>query len=137
MIELSHIHRDFQVGDQRVHALDDVSLEVPNGKVMVVIGPSGSGKSTLVNLLLRFWEYNTGSIQLDGQELRRYVQEDVQACFAVVPPDPYFFNTTIEENLRLAQAGGRVSDALRVGNIAELRRGNIDGVLVYREKANP
>jgi putative ABC transport system ATP-binding protein len=51
MIKLEHIHRNFQVGDQTVHALDDINLTINNGEYVSVMGPSGSGKSTLLNLL--------------------------------------------------------------------------------------
>ena len=51
MIKLQQIHRDFQVGDQTVHALDDINLEIQQGEYLSVMGPSGSGKSTLLNLL--------------------------------------------------------------------------------------
>jgi putative ABC transport system ATP-binding protein len=51
MINLSHIHRDFQVGDQTVHALNDINLDIKQGEYVSVMGPSGSGKSTLLNLI--------------------------------------------------------------------------------------
>ena len=51
MINLQHIHRDFQVGDQVVHALDDINLEIAAGEYVSIMGPSGSGKSTLLNLI--------------------------------------------------------------------------------------
>ena len=51
MIRLENIHRDFQVGEQTVHALDDVNLEISQGEYVSVMGPSGSGKSTLLNLI--------------------------------------------------------------------------------------
>jgi putative ABC transport system ATP-binding protein len=51
MIELQHIHRDFQVGDQVVHALDDINLQINAGEYVSIMGPSGSGKSTLLNLI--------------------------------------------------------------------------------------
>ena len=51
MINLQHIHRDFQVGDQVVHALDDINLEISAGEYVSIMGPSGSGKSTLLNLI--------------------------------------------------------------------------------------
>ena len=51
MIKLENIHRNFQVGDQTVHALDDINLEIQNGEYVSVMGPSGSGKSTLLNLI--------------------------------------------------------------------------------------
>lgn len=51
MIDLQHIHRDFQVGDQVVHALDDINLKINSGEYVSIMGPSGSGKSTLLNLI--------------------------------------------------------------------------------------
>lgn len=51
MIKLTQVHRDFQVGDQTVHALDDINLEIDQGEYVSVMGPSGSGKSTLLNLI--------------------------------------------------------------------------------------
>ena len=51
MINLQHIRRDFQVGDQVVHALDDINLEIAAGEYVSIMGPSGSGKSTLLNLI--------------------------------------------------------------------------------------
>jgi ATP-binding cassette subfamily C protein CydCD len=86
-------------------ALVDVQLGLTTGKVLAVVGPSGVGKSTLANLLLRFWDYDNGRILLDGRELKSYAQDDVRALFAVVPHNPYFFNTTIRENLLLANPG--------------------------------
>jgi len=66
------------------------------------VGPSGSGKSTLVNLLVRFWDYHEGQILLGGRELRDYGQEDVRRVMAVVSQQTHLFNTTIRDNLRLA-----------------------------------
>ena len=51
MIDLTGIHRNFQVGDQTVHALDDVTINIEDGEYVSIMGPSGSGKSTLLNLI--------------------------------------------------------------------------------------
>ncbi len=83
-------------------ALDGLTLDIPVGKRIAIVGPSGAGKSTLANLLLRFWEYG-GEITLDGQPLRAYAQDDVRACFAVVPQNAYLFNDTVRANLLLAR----------------------------------
>ena len=69
MIELSHIHRDFQVGDQMVHALDDVTLNIAAGEYVSIMGPSGSGKSTLLNLLGLLDQPSSGIYRLNGEDV--------------------------------------------------------------------
>ncbi|MCB1850005.1 MAG: ABC transporter ATP-binding protein [Gammaproteobacteria bacterium] len=69
MIELSHIRRSFQVGDQLVHALDDVSLVIEAGAYVSIMGPSGSGKSTLLNLIGLLDRPSAGSYRLNGQDV--------------------------------------------------------------------
>jgi len=69
MIELAEIHRDFLVGDQKVHALDGVSLAIESGQYVSIMGPSGSGKSTLLNLLGLLDRPTSGSYHLNGQDV--------------------------------------------------------------------
>ena len=69
MIELSRIHRDFQVGDQAVHALDDVTLTIESGEYVSIMGPSGSGKSTLLNLLGLLDQPSSGTYCLNNQDV--------------------------------------------------------------------
>lgn len=69
MIELTRIHRDFQVGDQTVHALDDVTLTIDTGEYVSIMGPSGSGKSTLLNLLGLLDRPSSGTYRLNGQDV--------------------------------------------------------------------
>jgi putative ABC transport system ATP-binding protein len=68
MIELKHIHRHFQVGDQEVHALDDVDLAFDAGEYVSIMGPSGSGKSTLLNVIGLLDRPTSGTYLLDGRE---------------------------------------------------------------------
>ena len=69
MIRLEQIHRDFLVGDQVVHALDDINLEISQGEYVSVMGPSGSGKSTLLNLIGILDHATSGRYFLDGQNV--------------------------------------------------------------------
>jgi ATP-binding cassette subfamily C protein CydC len=84
-------------------ALKDVSLDLPFGRRLAVVGPSGAGKSSLVNLLMRFWDYQAGSIQFGGVELRECATEDIRKRIAVVSQETYLFNTTIRDNLLIAR----------------------------------
>jgi putative ABC transport system ATP-binding protein len=69
MIELAHVHRDFRVGDQTVHALDDVTLEIRSGEYVSIMGPSGSGKSTLLNLIGLLDRPSAGTYRLNGEDV--------------------------------------------------------------------
>ena len=76
MIELDRIERDFLVGDEVVHALNEVSLSLPAGDYVSVMGPSGSGKSTLLNVLGLLDRPNSGRYRLDGVETTEQAEEN-------------------------------------------------------------
>jgi putative ABC transport system ATP-binding protein len=69
MIELAEIHRDFLVGDQMVHALDDINLTIESGEYVSIMGPSGSGKSTLLNMLGLLDRPSSGTYRLNGEDV--------------------------------------------------------------------
>ena len=85
-------------------ALDDVSLVVPDGSFVAVVGPSGSGKSTLVELLARFRDPDDGRVLLGGSDLRQLSPSTRRGRVAFVPQRPEIFFGTIEDNLRLARS---------------------------------
>lgn len=116
----------FTYPSQSIPALRDISFAVPAGKSFAVVGPSGAGKSTIANLLLRFWDYESGEIRLGGESLRSLNQDEVRKRFALVSQNSYFFNTTIRENLRLARRSARqeeIESAARAAQIHEFIRG--------------
>jgi ATP-binding cassette subfamily C protein CydCD len=86
-------------------ALREVSFGVGPGRSAAIVGPSGSGKSSIGNLLLRFWEFDSGEIYLGGRSLRTMPAEDVRAQIGFASQHPYFFDTSVYENLRLARRG--------------------------------
>ncbi len=100
-IEFSHL--TFAYPTQTLAALQDVSFTVHRGKAIAIVGPSGAGKSTLGNLLLRFWDFETGDIRLGGKSLKKLDPDEVRRQIALVSQNSYFFNTSIRENLRLAR----------------------------------
>ena len=83
--------------------LSHVSLRIGQGKSVAFVGPSGSGKSTMLNLLMRFYDPDSGAILFDGVDLRRAAQESLRTQTAVVFQESFLFNTTIRENIRLAR----------------------------------
>ncbi len=82
--------------------LVDIQFDLPPGKHIAILGASGSGKSTLFQLLLRFLEMDAGQIRLGGWDVRQLTQESVQQCFSVMPQNNYLFNTSLRENLLVA-----------------------------------
>lgn len=79
--------------------LKDVSIDVPAGKTVALVGPSGSGKSTIGRLLFRFYEVTGGGIQIDGQDIRDVTQASLHAAIGVVPQDTVLFNDTVYYNI--------------------------------------
>jgi ATP-binding cassette, subfamily C, bacterial CydD len=85
-------------------ALVDLSFAAEPGQMVAIVGPSGAGKSTVVNLLLRFWDPQEGSVLIDGQDVRTLPLRQLRALMAVVAQDTYLFNTSVLENIRLGRA---------------------------------
>lgn len=120
----------FRYGPEEPWVLDRVSFSLPEGKRVAVVGPSGAGKTTLVKLLLRFWDYEEGSIRLGGRELKTYAADDIRTVFSVVSQRTHVFNATIRENLLLAKPGAseeEIVQAAREARIDDFIRGLPDG----------
>ncbi|KAL5580465.1 hypothetical protein UlMin_012907 [Ulmus minor] len=96
--------------------LDGISFFVPAGKSVAIVGTSGSGKSTILRLIFRFFETHSGSIRIDGQDIREVTQESLRKSIGVVPQDTVLFNDTIFHNIhygRLSATKEEVYDAAR------------------------
>jgi ATP-binding cassette subfamily C protein CydCD len=84
-------------------ALNGVSLAIPAGATVAIVGPSGAGKTTLANLLLRFWDPATGRITIDGVDLREFELDHLRRRISLVSQDTYLFNDTLRANVALAR----------------------------------
>ncbi|KAL3850513.1 hypothetical protein ACJIZ3_012395 [Penstemon smallii] len=96
--------------------LDGISFVVPSGKSVAIVGTSGSGKSTILRLLFRFFDAHSGSIKIDGQDIREVTLESLRKSIGVVPQDTVLFNDTIYHNIhygRLSATEDEVYDAAR------------------------
>ena len=94
-IELDHV--SFSYAEQPV--LRDVSLSIPKGSMVAVVGETGSGKSTIANLIARFYDPDQGSVKIDGVDLRDYSADSLHRMIGVVTQDPVLFNDTIAANI--------------------------------------
>lgn len=111
---------DFAYSPDGPLVLDGFSLQVAAGERVAIIGPSGSGKSTLVNLLLRFWEPQSGDIKIGDCSIQELAADDVRSLVGVVTQSTYLFNSTIRDNLLLARADATDEDLTRVLVTAQL-----------------
>lgn len=89
--------------DETRPVLADFSLRIPPGEKLALVGPSGAGKTTVTQLLLRLYDPQAGSIAIGGADLRSFSTAALRRYFGVVPQDPFFFNTTLRDNLRVAR----------------------------------
>lgn len=94
----------FRYAEGEPLVLQNATVQIPAGSFAVITGPSGSGKSTLSNLLLRFWEYSQGSIQLNGYELNRLGLDEARSVVALVAQHDHLFDTTLRDNLLLGDS---------------------------------
>ncbi len=83
--------------------LRNISLNIPPGQMVALVGLSGSGKSTLASLVTRFFDPTSGTILIDGQSLASYSKSSVRSQIALVAQDNFLFNATVEENIRLGR----------------------------------
>jgi len=80
--------------------LKDVSFESKAGSITALVGPTGAGKTTIVNLLTRFYDVTSGTIYLDGRDIREYTRDSLRSSFGFVLQDTYLFSGTIKENIK-------------------------------------
>jgi ATP-binding cassette subfamily B protein len=100
--------------------LRGVTFDVPPGRTVAIVGPSGAGKSTISRLIFRFYEPQTGTISIDGQNIRNVTQDSLRAQIGMVPQDTVLFNDSIGYNIRYGrwEAGeGDIKDAARMAQI--------------------
>jgi ABC-type multidrug transport system fused ATPase/permease subunit len=116
-IEFKNITFSYETGKRP--ALKDVSFRINPGETVAVVGKSGSGKSTLVNLLLRFFDPQQGSVVLDGRNVREYSLAELRSQIAVVFQDTYLFYGTVADNLRIAKPDATEEELARASQLAQ------------------
>ena len=100
--------------------LKGVSLEVPAGRTVAIVGSSGSGKSTIGRLLFRFYDVVSGSLSIDGQDVRDVTQQSLHDAIGVVPQDTVLFNDTIRYNIAYGRDGATEEDVIAAAKAAQI-----------------
>ena len=100
--------------------LHDVSIDVPAGQTVAIVGPSGSGKSTIGRLLFRFYDVTDGAVCIDGQDIRDITQESLHQAIGVVPQDTVLFNDTIFYNIAYGREDATRGDVIQAAKDAQI-----------------
>lgn len=120
--------------------INDFSVDVKPGQKVAIVGPTGAGKTTIVKLLMRFYDINSGSIKIDGHDIRDFKREDLRNLFGMVLQDTWLFNGTIMENLRygrLDATDAEVKEAAKVAHVDHFVKTLPDGYnMVLNEEAS-
>ena len=103
----------------RTPVIQHLSLDIPAGKTIAIVGSTGSGKSTLVKLLLRLYEIQGGTITLDGIELRELTLKDLRSCIGLVSQDVFLFHGTVAENIAYGTFDATLSEITAAAKIGE------------------
>ncbi len=106
--------------DEERPILKGVSLDIPPGKTVAIVGSSGSGKSTIGRLLFRFYDVGSGALLIDGQDVRDVTQESLHASIGVVPQDTVLFNDTIHYNIAYGRPGASEDEIIAAAQAAKI-----------------
>lgn len=117
--EIEFRHLNFSYGDAPV--LKDISLVIPAGSSLAIVGPTGCGKSTLVSLLSRLYEAPEGTLFIDGRPIREYPLEMLRRNIGMVPQETFLFSETIRENIAFGAPAASPEELLEAAGAAHIR----------------
>lgn len=135
-VEIDHVN--FGYHDKEV--LHDLNVDIQSGQMVAVVGPTGSGKTTLISLLMRFYDTTSGSIRIDGVDIKDMPREKLRDIFGMVLQDTWLFHGTIYDNIRYGRIDARrdeVIEAAKQANVHHFIRTLPDGYdMIVNEEAN-
>ncbi|NLC54344.1 MAG: ABC transporter ATP-binding protein [Erysipelothrix sp.] len=120
-IEIKNVK--FKYADGKDHVLNGVNLKIKKGETVAILGPTGSGKSSLVHLILGLYDYDSGSIKIDGNELRNISKKHLRDNVSIVLQEPFLFSKTIKDNIVIAKPNANIEQikhAVRIANIDQV-----------------
>lgn len=116
-VALNHVSFGYQ---RNRPIIRDVSLTVPPGSLVAIVGPTGAGKTTIVNLLMRFYDPDSGEIRLDGHDIRQATRKSLRGSYAMVLQDTWLFTGTIFENLAYGKADATLAQVEAAAKAAHI-----------------
>jgi ATP-binding cassette subfamily B protein len=114
-VSIEHVNFGYE---ENVPIIKDMNLDVKSGDVVAIVGPTGAGKTTLVNLLMRFYELDSGSIKVDGVDITDMSRADLRDSFGMVLQDTWLFNGSMKENIAYGNADATDEDIIKAAKMA-------------------
>ncbi len=118
-VSMDHIYFGYDPGKTIIH---DLSFRAPPGGLIAIVGPTGAGKTTLINLLMRFYDPDSGTIALDGRDIRQVTRKSLRLSYAMVLQDTWLFTGTIFENLAYGKKDAKREDVEAAARAAHIHR---------------
>lgn len=116
-VSVDHVSFGYDAGKTILH---DLSLEAPAGKLIAIVGPTGAGKTTIINLLMRFYDPQKGTISIDGTDIRTATRRSVRGAYAMVLQDTWVFQGTIFENIAYGRENATVEEVVAAAKAARI-----------------
>jgi ATP-binding cassette subfamily B multidrug efflux pump len=114
-VEFEHVKFGYK---ENYILMEDMNITVQPGQMIAIVGPTGAGKTTLVNLLMRFYEVNSGQILVDGVDITQLKRGDLRRIFGMVLQDTWLFNGTIRDNIAYGREGAREEEIIQAAKAA-------------------
>jgi len=118
-VEFDHVWFEYEPDNP---VLRDVSLSVPAGTTVALVGHTGCGKTTIISLLMRFYRVTSGTLRIDGTDINRLAKSALRANMAMVPQDPVLFEGTIRENIAYGRPRASIDEVIRAAKAAEIHK---------------
>jgi len=116
-VEFKHVHFGY-LPEKTI--INDFSADIKPGQKVAIVGPTGAGKTTMVKLLMRFYDIQSGSILVDGHDIRDFTREDLRDKFGMVLQDAWLYNASIMENIRYGNLNATDEDVIRAAKTANV-----------------
>ena len=116
-VTLDHVSFGYDTGKTILH---DLSMEAAPGQLIAIVGPTGAGKTTIINLLMRFYDVDGGSIGVDGSDIRGYTRASLRGPYAMVLQDTWVFNGSIFDNIAYGKEGATMEEVVAAAKAARI-----------------
>ena len=116
-VELSHVSFGYDPGRTIIH---DLSMKADAGRLIAIVGPTGAGKTTIINLLMRFYDVDQGSVAVDGTDIRSLTRRSLRSAYAMVLQDTWVFKGTIFDNIAYGKEGATMDEVVAAAKAAHI-----------------